>query len=76
MKVLRSEQHKHLFSSLPKYGNFIRYWYKEVMADIVESDLLPFLVNQVKDIGLEHHVSKEQRKLVANLVRQSNYGIC
>lgn len=64
------------FCCLCKYGNFIRYWYKEIMADMVESDLLPFLVNQIKDIGLEHHVPKEHRKLVANLVRQSNYGIC
>lgn len=35
------------FKAKPKYMNYVRYWYKELCADIVESNLLPFLVNQI-----------------------------
>lgn len=56
--------------------NYIRYWYKEMCADIVESNMLPFLYNQLTSSKLDSHfLSKEERKAIADDVRKSNYGL-
>lgn len=62
---------------LPNNMNYIRYWYKELIANIVDSNMLPFMYNQLYEKEqIEDAITKEYRKEVANLVRNSNYGIC
>ena len=57
--------------------NYIRYWYKEICADIVESNMLSFLYNQIQEEDqIVDPVPKAYRKQVANQVRQSSYGLC
>lgn len=63
--------------SKPNQMNYIRYWYKEVCADIVESNMLAFLYNQIQEEDqIEDPVPMNYRKQVANQVRQSSYGLC
>lgn len=62
---------------LPNNMNFIRYWYKELMANIVDSSMLVFMYNQLMESEqIEDVVSKSYRKKIAELVRNSNYGLC
>lgn len=64
------------FSVHPNNTNYIRYWYKEILADLTESNTLPFICNQIIDNGLVHPLTKQQRQYIASKVRLSNYGIC
>lgn len=65
------------FTALPKHMNYIRYWYKEMLADIVESNLLVYLYNQINISNYfeEDPISKTLRKSIAKEVRNSNYGL-
>lgn len=56
--------------------NYIRYWYKEIMANITESNLLVFLYNQITSNKIKDPISKQTRLETANLIRNSNYGLC
>lgn len=63
------------FSALPDNLNYVRYWYNDILANIVDSDLLQCIVNQ---ITLEHHeLSRDiyTRKIIADNIRKSSYGI-
>lgn len=63
------------FSTLPDNLNYVRYWYNDILANIVDSDLLQCIVNQ---ITLEHHeLSRDlyTRKIIADNIRKSSYGI-
>lgn len=53
--------------------NTLRYWYKEILAEIAESTLLNHLLTQI--IGEECTFKKINPNL-ASLIRNSNYGIC
>lgn len=56
--------------------NYIRYWYKEMLADIVESNMLCYLYNQLTSDQLDQDiVSKQYRQRIAEEVRDSNYGL-
>lgn len=64
------------FTSNANYGNYLRYWYKEIMAEIAESNMLHFLCRQLPNNPVtEHSVSKEARKRVSALIRESEYGL-
>lgn len=57
--------------------NYIRYWYKEICADIVESNMLSFLYNQIwEEDQIIDPITTKYRQEVANQVRQSSYGLC
>lgn len=64
------------FTSLSNNFNYIRYWYKEIMANIAESNLLVFLYNQITSNQIKDPISKQTRLETANLIRSSNYGLC
>ena len=59
------------FKCLPTYGNTVRYWYAEIMAEIAESDMLQQLLQQL------YKRTKSFRKgaCIADKIRQSNYGL-
>lgn len=57
-------------------GNYIRYWYKEIMAEIAESDMLYFLCGQLPNNPVTHEALDKADKIrVANLIRESEYGL-
>lgn len=53
--------------------NWVRYQYKEILADIADSNVLNDLLSQV--YGQPGHFTKLSNNL-GNLVRQSSYGLC
>lgn len=61
------------FRAHPNHCNAVRYWYKEIMAELAESDILQFIVSQV--VGQQVKYIKKSSNL-ADLIRKSNYGIC
>lgn len=61
------------FRAHPNHCNAVRYWYKEIMAELAESNILQFIVSQV--VGQQVQYQKKSMNL-ANLIRQSNYAIC
>lgn len=64
------------FTSNAKYGNYLRYWYKEIMAEIAESNMLHFLCRQLPNNPVtEKSVNQEAKKRVAMLIRESEYGL-
>lgn len=64
------------FGCTPNKMNYVRYWYKEIIADIVESDLLNFMYKQIHP---KHQPALTQvnpfAKGIADLVRLSDYGL-
>ena len=60
------------FGVLPNHCNTLRYWYKEILAEIAESNLLNHLLTQI--IGEECTFKKINPNL-ASLIRNSNYGL-
>ena len=64
------------FRCTPAMGNYIRYWYKEIMAEIAESDMLYFLCRQLPNNPVSHEsVNINARKQVADMIRESEYGL-
>lgn len=57
----------------PNNGNVLRYWYKEIMAELAESDLLSNILSQIT--GETVFVRKLSRNL-AEEIRRSNYAVC
>lgn len=53
--------------------NAVRYWYKEIVAEIAESDMLQFIVSQI--VGYQVNLIKKSNNLGA-LIRKSSYAIC
>lgn len=64
------------FSCLPCNMNYVRYWYNDVLANTVHSNALQFLLNQVCIEPPALPKCDEKSYLLANQVRNSNYGIC
>lgn len=61
------------FKSHPNNVNWVRWQYKEILADIADSNLLDDLLSQI------HGFSGTFNKLSTNLgdvIRNSNYGLC
>lgn len=61
------------FRSHPNHCDTVRYWYKEIMAELAESNILQFIVSQV--VGKAVTYRKKSTKL-PEMIRNSNYGIC
>ena len=61
------------FGSLPSHCNTVRYWYKEICAELAESNMLAFLVSQIT--GKRVTYVKKSNDL-GNKIRNSSYGIC
>lgn len=64
------------FSAHSNNLNYIRYWYNQMVANIVDSDLLQFLLNQISPVEIELDRQLVYRKTLADKVRKSSYGIC
>lgn len=60
----------------PNNGNYIRYWYKEIMADLIESNCLTLITEQLLPNTFAFNIDKQHNHKIAELVRNSNYGIC
>lgn len=61
------------FRAHPNHCNAVRYWYKEIMAELAESNILEFIVSQVTKKPVKY--IKKSRDL-ASKIRNSNYAIC
>lgn len=64
------------FSAISNNLNYVRYWYNDMVANIVDSDLLQYLLNQISPQPIELNPQLNYRKVLAELVRNSSYGIC
>ena len=60
------------FACLPNHCNTLRYWYKEILAEIAESTLLNHLLTQIYG---EECTFKKINPNLASLIRNSNYGL-
>lgn len=61
------------FRAHPNHCNAVRYWYKELLAELAESNILQFIVSQI--VGNEVRFIKKSNSL-PEMIRNSNYGIC
>ena len=61
------------FGSLPTHCNTVRYWYKEICAELAESNMLAFLVSQITG---KHVTYIKKSNDLGNKIRNSSYGIC
>lgn len=61
------------FGSLPTHCNTVRYWYKEICAELAESNMLAFLVSQITG---KHVTYVKKSNDLGNKIRNSSYGIC
>lgn len=61
------------FRAHPNHCDTVRYWYKEIMSELAESNILAYIVSQV--IGKRVAFVKKSKNL-PELIRNSNYGIC
>ena len=60
------------FACLPSHCNVLRYWYKEILAEIAESTMLDHLLSQLFS---EECIFSKLDKDLAPLIRNSNYGL-
>lgn len=61
------------FRCHPNSGDVVRYWYKEIMAELAESNVLNCIMMQIT--GNDPHYPKLSNNL-ADDIRNSNYAIC
>lgn len=61
------------FACHPNHCNQLRFWYKEILAELADSTLLESILNQLSPQKIK--VQKLNLNL-AELIRESNYGIC
>lgn len=57
----------------PNHCNRMRYWYKEILAELAESQTLQFILSQLRN---DPELVFEPTAPVSHLIRNSNYGIC
>jgi hypothetical protein len=60
------------FACLANHCDTLRYWYKEILAEIAESTLLNHLLSQIHG---EECTFKKINPNLASLIRNSNYGL-
>lgn len=61
------------FKSHPNNVNWVRWHYKEILAEIADSNLLDDLLSQIHGVpGVFHKLSFN----LGDQIRQSNYGLC
>ena len=61
------------FRAHPNHWDTVRYWYKEIMAELAESDILQFIVSQITKKPVKY-IKKSSN--LATQIRNSNYAIC
>lgn len=61
------------FRAHPNHCDTVRYWYKEIMAELAESDILQFIVSQITKKPVKY-IKKSSN--LATQIRNSNYAIC
>lgn len=61
------------FRCHPNHGDVVRYWYKEILADFADSNILNCIMWQIT--GTDPQYMKLSNNL-ADDIRQSNYSIC
>lgn len=61
------------FRCLAGNGNAVRYWYKEIMAELSESNIIQNILTQLT--GRKYKFVKYDEG-VAEAIRNSNYGLC
>lgn len=70
------------FGSLPSNCNHVRYCYKELLAEIAESDIIEFLLAQlyrfdgVQKESLRYTPFGDRKRLAENIRNNANYAIC
>lgn len=61
------------FACHPNHCNQLRYWYKEILAELAESTVLDSILSEL--LGEATTVAKLSSSL-GDKIRNSNYGIC
>lgn len=61
------------FRCHPNHADVMRYWYKEIVAEIAESEMLNAILTSIT--GVNQAIPKYSSKLPA-LIRESNLAIC
>lgn len=62
------------FKCLPAYVNLMRMYYREILAEIAESDLLSDIISQIRGTPVKFKKFGDGRAL-ADLIRHSEYAI-
>lgn len=62
------------FACTPNHCNVMRHWYREILAELAESDVLQFIIQQITG-NMQYQVNKLSLDL-ADHIRKSNYAIC
>jgi len=65
-----------MFSAHPNNLNYVRYWYNHMVANVVDSNLLQCILDQISPEKIEIYNGAYTRKLIAKKVLDSDYGIC
>lgn len=60
------------FRCHPVNGNAVRYWYKEILSEIAESNILSCIMSDI--LGVKGTYPKLGN--IGDLIRQSNYSLC
>lgn len=63
------------YKCLPSKMNYVRYWYNDCLANLTDSNMMCFLVNQVLPVPIAQS-SNPNAKEIAQAIRNSNYAIC
>ena len=61
------------YGAHPNHCDTVRYWYKELLAELAESDILQFIVGQITKSPVKY-IKKSNN--LGDLIRESNYAIC
>nr|DAV68863.1 MAG TPA: RNA polymerase-like protein [Caudoviricetes sp.] len=65
-----------MFSAHPNNLNYVRYWYNHMVANVVDSNLLQCILDQISPTKVEVYDGAYTRKMIAKKVLESSYGIC
>ena len=64
------------FKCLPNHVTTIRYWYNNVLADIVGSNSLQFMMSFLPNGLKEFNKLPKPNQDLVNKIREANYAIC
>lgn len=62
------------FAAHPNNCNILRHWYREIMAELAESDVIQYIIQQIT--GNTQYTFHKHSDNLASLIRKSNYAIC
>ena len=64
------------FRTHPNNMNYVRYWYNNVLADIVESDSFEFMMSNLPNGSKYFKQLPRANQTAVESIRQANYAIC